>query len=831
MSYAEGKAIIWHAYNRLGMTQLVDKSVFLFLIHMCREKIFSDFSNPSFRNDYVYKLIENKVWYGDIENHSILREVTQAFNDELSYFDKDSNTFYDIVCSLMEISSEWYYDYYTKIFNELLLLIFSKYQSNEFFQPAEITYVISKLSGYKNNDVVYNPFAGLASYGVELNVTNGYFAQEKDKKTWAIGVLHLLANNINADNYVCQDSVLNWEAKYHYNDSVKPLFDVIVATPPFGMPVQHEEFWIEPLRRKCSIEEFFIVRGLEGLKVKGKLIGNFSAGVLFNGSNDSLRKFSIDNDYLEMIVSLPANLNFNTSMSSVILLFNKNKVNRGVVKIVDGTSFFKKKGRFNILDVEPFLSSIDGDNSQLVKTVTNQEIIENDYILSVGRYFSEKFSEIEVPQGFSLVKLGNLITQKRGVRTENPTGKIVKIGDLSSDAFNYEKIPSDIETSSSTSISQKINSNVLLLSKIRNLKPTYFLASEKEPIFCNNNIVAFDVDCTKVDISYLILELNSDRVTKYVNSRFAGVTIPSIQIKDLMEIPILLPNLEAQQKSIVEAAFKEFQEGRIVELGFKIDELKDARRDAYEKNMRLRKHALTQVLNKFTPEFALLKACKDKNAGMLSDDMIVASRTGETVAVCFQQLELLANKLEILVDRLVDEQIYGEPQDIWIEQFLENYSNNHHAISFPVRFKHKPYIADKEIAFGSEVIANVGEVIFSYQVGFAKKDLIQVLDNIIVNAEKYGFIDPSRTDYEVEISLEEVENKIVIKVANNGAPLHNSTSAEKLFTWGGGDGTGLGLWQVKNIVEHFNGEVSIIDNKEDEYPVVFRIALPLTNRF
>ena len=72
MSYAEGKAIIWHAYNRLGMTQLVDKSIFLLLFHMCREKIFSDFSHPSFRNDYVYKLIENKVWYGDIENHDIL---------------------------------------------------------------------------------------------------------------------------------------------------------------------------------------------------------------------------------------------------------------------------------------------------------------------------------------------------------------------------------------------------------------------------------------------------------------------------------------------------------------------------------------------------------------------------------------------------------------------------------------------------------------------------------------------------------------------------------------------------------------------------------------
>ena len=117
----------------------------------------------------------------------------------------------------------------------------------------------------------------------------------------------------------------------------------------------------------------------------------------------------------------------------------------------------------------------------------------------------------------------------------------------------------------------------------------------------------------------------------------------------------------------------------------------------------------------------------------------------------------------------------------------------------------------------------------SYSIRFSPKDLSQILENIITNANKYGFTDKSRNDYEVQISLEEIKDNIIIKVANNGASLHPSMTPEKLFTWGGGDGTGLGLWQVRNIVEHFNGtvEAKIYD---EAFSFEIRISVPITNR-
>lgn len=828
MNYNEGKAIILHAYDRLGMSPIVDRSIFIYLFHLCRVKIFTDYNHPTFRNDYVYKLIENNVWYGDIENHDILREITEVFNEELSYFDKDSKAFYDIVCSLMDITSEWYDKYYTKIFNELLLLIFTNYQSKVLVQPAEITKVISKLSGYNNNGIVYNPFAGIASYGVEMNVSTGYFAQEQNKKIWAIGVLHLLANNISTDNYECQDSVLYWKAKYDETDYNKSLFDVIVATPPLGMQIQYEEFFIER-SKPFNAEDYFIARGIEGLSSKGKLIGLFSTGVLFKGgATEQERRFTVGNDYLEMVVSLPANLLYGTAISTAILVFSKNKSLRGHIKFVDGSTFYKKQGRTNVLLVDQLLECIESNDSQFVRLASTKEIIENDYNLSVNRYFSEKDDKITIPAGFTLVKFGEIAPVVRGERNGDSNGRNVKISDLKSDPFNFEIKSSDFEITSISSVYQKITSNVLLLSKINTLKPTYCFVLENESICINNNIVAFNVDSSKIELAYLILELISERTKKFVTSRLAGTTIPAISTKDMLEIPILLPPLE-QQKRIVDEALKGYQKAKIEELGFKIELLTDSKRDAFEKNMHLRKHALEQVLNRLAPGFSSLKKCMEHNDGKLSTDMIVNSYNGDTVSRSFEKLENLVTKLELLVDRLVDEQTYGEPEEIWIETFLEDYEKNHNATNFPVKFVHQREKAENDIIFGDEVYARMGDELSSYSIRFSPKDLSQILENIITNANKYGFTDKSRNEYEVQISLEEIQDNIIIRVANNGTSLHPSMTPEKLFIWGGGDGTGLGLWQVRNIVEHFNGtvEAKIYD---DTFSFEIRISLPITNR-
>ena len=123
---------------------------------------------------------------------------------------------------------------------------------------------------------------------------------------------------------------------------------------------------------------------------------------------------------------------------------------------------------------------------------------------------------------------------------------------------------------------------------------------------------------------------------------------------------------------------------------------------------------------------------------------------------------------------------------------------------------------------------------FTLTVKIGRAELIQILDNLITNANKHGFTDPNRMDYEIRLTTEVVTKgtpKLLLKVANNGDPVSRSLQLEKLFTWGGsnGNGTGLGCWQAKDLAEHYNGTLTYQEHSNDENGFVceFTLSLPL----
>ena len=794
MNFNEGKAIIRHAYDRIIISKIEDKSVFMFLLHLCRQKIFVDYKQQSFRNDYVYRLIENEVWYGDIENHDILRELTKVFNDELSDFNShDSQAFYDIICSLMDISSDWYDKYYAKIFVELLVLIFSNYQSKVFVQPTEITRLITKLSGYNNNGIVYNPFAGLASYGVEMNVTNGYFAQEQNEKIWAVGVLHLLANNICIDNYECQDSVLNWKAKYNENDNNKSLFDLIVATPPFDVGLQYEEFSIDPFK-PCSTEDFFMARGIEGLTSKGKLIGLFSTGVLFKGgTTEHERKFAIYNDYLEMVISLPANLLYNTSISTAILVFSKNKNLRGHVKFVDGSAFFEKRGRVNVLLVNQLFTCIENNDAQFVRIVSSKEIIENDYNLSVGRYFLKEIDENSIPDGTKLIRLGDIVSVVTGDGNGDKTGHVVKISDLKSDPFDFKLKSSEFEIINLSSAYNKINSSALLLSKINTIKPTYCIVDKNESVYINNNIIALHVDESQVDIRFLVIELNTERVKRFVNSRLTGATIQSVNIKDILDIPILLPNLE-EQKAIVDNKRSQL----IIQKERELKELKEKfEQQTYEEFASL-KHALGKPIPGVNTALEYIYDYIKKNQGekiSLSD--VVSQRRQTTLQdkfdVVFNGLRLMQTLLERGEKGLVVEKY--PLTGIKLGEFVREYCNSYTSDKFTLTY------FDEDKGFDQLIV-------------LANKDLITILLNdVLSNANMHAFRTKNLRKNKVNIFLTYERNAIEIWIENNGIPFPENFDKYKFIQKyqkaSESTGAGIGGYDINRIVEYSKGEFDL----------------------
>ncbi len=205
MSYAEGKALVMHSMDRLRMVGLIDYSVLLYILYLCRHRLLN-VSNSDYNREnplgHINSILEHT---SDIENSDVLIEIFRIFREDLESI--NSHIFTEIVSLHSQLNNNWFDDYYVTIFEELLLKISSNQNSYEFIQPTEITKLISELSGYKQNEFVYNPFAGAASYAVGMNISSEYYAQELNPKVWAIGTLRLLAHNIKIDNYVCQNSI------------------------------------------------------------------------------------------------------------------------------------------------------------------------------------------------------------------------------------------------------------------------------------------------------------------------------------------------------------------------------------------------------------------------------------------------------------------------------------------------------------------------------------------------------------------------------------------------------------------------------------------------
>lgn len=122
---------------------------------------------------------------------------------------------------------------------EFLIIEFSEISSfEEEVQPFEITRLISTLVELPKNAKIFNPFAGLASYGVIYDKDMHYLGQEINKNLWILGTLRLMANErLDRSDYVCDDSILNWPEG-------SQMFDLIVSTPPchlrFG---KIQRFW------------------------------------------------------------------------------------------------------------------------------------------------------------------------------------------------------------------------------------------------------------------------------------------------------------------------------------------------------------------------------------------------------------------------------------------------------------------------------------------------------------------------------------------------------------------------------------------------------------
>jgi type I restriction enzyme M protein len=245
-------------------------------------------------------------------------------------------------------------------------------------------------------------------------IEEGFYGQEVNHTTYNLARMNMFLHNINYDKF--NIALGNTLIDPHYGDE-KP-FDAIVSNPPYSIkwigdddPTLINDDRFAPagvLAPKSKADFAFVLHALSYLSSKGRAAIVCFPGIFYRGgAEQKIRKYLVDNNFVETIISLAPNLFYGTSIAVNILVLSKHKTENKTQFIdASGEDFFKKVTNNNELTDKHIervmeLFDIKEDVEYVAKTIDNYKIAENDYNLSVSSYVEtkdhrEKFDIIEL---------------------------------------------------------------------------------------------------------------------------------------------------------------------------------------------------------------------------------------------------------------------------------------------------------------------------------------------------------------------------------------------------------------------------------------------------
>lgn len=309
-------------------------------------------------------------------------------------------------------------DNHIDLFGDAYEFLISNYAANagksggEFFTPQNVSKLIAQLAMHKQETVnkIYDPAAGSGSLLLQAKkhfdnhiIEEGFFGQEINHTTYNLARMNMFLHNINYDKF---NIILGDTLKDPQLGDDKP-FDAIVSNPPYSVkwignddPTLINDDRFAPagvLAPKSKADFAFVLHALSYLSSKGRAALVCFPGIFYrSGAEQKIRKYLIDNNFVETVISLAPNLFFGTSIAVNILVLSKHKSDNKTQFIdVSGKDFFKKVTNNNVLTddhIEQIMNMFDSkeDIDHVAKSVDFEEIAGNEYNLTVSSYIEAK---------------------------------------------------------------------------------------------------------------------------------------------------------------------------------------------------------------------------------------------------------------------------------------------------------------------------------------------------------------------------------------------------------------------------------------------------------
>lgn len=325
------------------------------------------------------------------------------------------------------------------LFGDAYEFLISNYAANagksggEFFTPQNVSKLIARLalSGQTTVNKIYDPACGSGSLLLQAKkqfdahrISDGFFGQEINHTTYNLARMNMFLHNINYDKFdiALGDTLITPQ----YGDE-KP-FDAIVSNPPYSVswvgsddPTLINDDRFAPagiLAPKSKADFAFVLHALSYLSPKGRAAIVCFPGIFYRGgAEQKIRKYLVDNNFVETVIALPPNLFYGTSIAVNILVLSKHKTDTRT-RFIDasGEDFFKKETNNNVL-LPAHIDRIVGifESKEEVRyvaaSVDNDRIAENDYNLSVSSYVEAKDTREEIDINALNRKISETVTR------------------------------------------------------------------------------------------------------------------------------------------------------------------------------------------------------------------------------------------------------------------------------------------------------------------------------------------------------------------------------------------------------------------------------------
>ena len=280
----------------------------------------------------------------------------------------------------------------------------------EYYTPQEVSELLTKLTLVGKTEVnkVYDPACGSGSLLLKFakilgkeNVRNGFYGQEINITTYNLCRINMFLHDIDFDKFdIAHGDTLTEPA--HWDDEP---FEAIVSNPPYSIKWEGDSSQIlindsrfssaGVLAPKSKADLAFIMHSLSWLASNGTAAIVCFPGVMYrSGAEQKIRKYLIDNNYIDCIIQLPDNLFYGTSIATCIMVLKKSKIDNKVLFIDASKEFVKvtnsnKMTEKHINDiVEKFTKR---ENIEYVSNLVEYEkIVEENYNLSVSTYVEKE---------------------------------------------------------------------------------------------------------------------------------------------------------------------------------------------------------------------------------------------------------------------------------------------------------------------------------------------------------------------------------------------------------------------------------------------------------